>query len=177
MSGESRKMRKNCSSVSKLIDKYFDQEISQRDQEVVEKHLKECPVCLERLKFMGEVKVALQRPVMEATEKETFPWIWEKIEREIRFTPRWSLWGSITRGLGIPPLIRKKIWIPATAVAILFLLLFFPSLFKKKSSHFPLPVVEYVESKTNNVMIYELENTKVTVIWLFEESEIDSSTS
>lgn len=170
-------MRKDCSSISKLIDKYFDGETSQREQEVVEKHLKECPACLERLKFMGEVKLALQRPVMEAAEGETFPWVWEKIEKEIRFKPRWSLWESIQKGLGITPLIRKKIWIPATAVVTLLLLLFFPALFKKNSSHLPLPVVEYVESKTNNVMIYELENMKVTVIWLFEESEIDSSTS
>lgn len=159
------------------MDKYFDGETSPKEQEMAEKHLKECPACRERLKFMGEVKVALQRPVMEASEKETFPWVWEKIEREIRFKPRWSLWESIKRVFEVTPLIRKKIWIPAAAVATLLLLLLFPALFKKNSSHLPLPVVEYIESKTNNVMIYELENVKVTVIWLFEETESDSSAS
>ncbi len=159
------------------MDKYFDGETSPKEQEMAEKHLKECPACQERLKFMSEVKVALQRPVMEASEKETFPWVWEKIEREIRFKPRWSLWESIKRVFEVTPLIRKKIWIPAAAVATLLLLLLFPALFKKNSSHLPLSVVEYIESKTNNVMIYELENVKVTVIWLFEETESDSSAS
>lgn len=159
------------------MDKYFDGETSPKEQEMAEKHLKECPACRERLKFMSEVKVALQRPVMEASEKETFPWVWEKIEREIRFKPRWSLWESIKRVFEVTPLIRKKIWIPAAAVATLLLLLLSPALFKKNSSHLPLPVVEYIESKTNNVMIYELENVKVTVIWLFEETESDSSAS
>ncbi len=170
-------MRRDCSSISTLIDKYFDQETSQGEQEVVEKHLRECPACRERLKFMGEVKLALQRPVMEASEKETFPWVWEKIEREIRFKPRWSLWDFVKRRFDLTPLIGKKIWIPATVVATLLLLLFYSAPIKKNSSHLPLPVVEYIESKTNNVMIYELENVKVTVIWLFEESEIDPSAS
>lgn len=170
-------MRKDCSSISKLIDKYFDRETSQRENEVVEQHLRECAACRERLKFMDEIKVALQRPVLEASEKETFPWVWEKIEKGIKVRPRWTLWESIKREFEITPLIKKKIWIPAAVMASLFFLLFFPGLFKKNSSSPPLPVVEYIESKTNNVMIYELENVKVTVIWLFEESELESSVS
>jgi hypothetical protein len=52
-----------------------------------------------------------------------------------------------------------------------------PLLLKKSPS---LPVefgVEYVESKTNNVMVYEVEKSKVTVIWLFEGPETESTTS
>jgi len=170
-------MRKDCSSLSTLLDKYFDGETSQREQEAVETHLKQCPACQERLKFMSEIKGAFQRPVLEALEKETFPWLWEKIEREIRFKPRETLWESIKGWFEITPFLKKRVWIPATVVATLLILLISPTLFKKNSSHLPLPVVEYVESKTNNVMIYELENGKVTVIWLFEESEAESSPS
>lgn len=170
-------MGKDCSSLSTLLDKYFDGETSQREREAVEAHLKQCPACQERLKFMSEVKEAFQRPVLEALEKETFPWIWEKIEREIRFKSRETLWESIKGWFEITPFLRKRVWIPATVVAILLILLISPALFKKNSSHLSLPVVEYVESKTNNVMIYELENGKLTVIWLFEESEAESSPS
>lgn len=158
------------------MDKYFDREASQREQRVVERHLKECPACQKRLKFMGEIKVALRRPIMEATERETFPWVWEKIEREIRFKPGGTIWEAIKKGFAITPFLKKKLWIPAGVLATLLIFLVSFVLFKKTSFQPPLSVVEYIESKTNNVMIYELENSKVTVIWLFEENEVESST-
>jgi hypothetical protein len=48
-----------------------------------------------------------------------------------------------------------------------------------QKNHFlsTLSVVEYVESETYNVMVYELETPQVTVIWLFEGPEEESSTS
>jgi hypothetical protein len=49
--------------------------------------------------------------------------------------------------------------------------------FKKTPSYSGASVVEYVESETNNVMVYDLEKAKVTVIWLFEEPEEESATS
>jgi hypothetical protein len=46
-----------------------------------------------------------------------------------------------------------------------------PLLFKKITSYPSPSVVEYIESQTHNVMIYESEKAKVTVIWLFEGPE------
>jgi hypothetical protein len=67
--------------------------------------------------------------------------------------------------------------IPAVAAAVILILITAPLLYKKISSY-PVPsVVEYVESETYNVMVYELETPQVTVIWLFEDTEEESSTS
>jgi len=58
---------------------------------------------------------------------------------------------------------------------ILFLTL--PLFFKKNPSYQSADVVEYVQSDTNNVMVYESENSKVTVIWLFEEPGTETPSS
>lgn len=167
-------MKDICSSISKLLDKYFDSEASQRERSLVEKHLLECSTCRRKLKLMEGIREAIQSPVAEALEKETFPWIWEKIEREIKVKPKESFWEVVKERLEIILHLKKKIWVPVAVVTAILLILY--PLFKKNSSHFVPPVVEYVKSETHNVMIYELENVKVTVIWLFEESEMDPST-
>jgi hypothetical protein len=63
----------------------------------------------------------------------------------------------------------------ATLVVLLFITA--QIFFKKIPSYSGASVVEYVESETNNVMVYDLEKAKVTVIWLFEEPEEEVSPS
>jgi hypothetical protein len=61
---------------------------------------------------------------------------------------------------------------------VILILITAPLLFKKTTSYPSPSVVEYVESETHNVMVYEVEDSKMTVIWLFEgPEEEESSTS
>ena len=85
-------------------------------------------------------------------------------------------WETLRSWLQIPP-FQRKVWIPAVAGVAIVLLITIPLLFKKTPSYPSLSVVEYVESQTHNVMIYESENAKVTVIWLFEEPEKETPSS
>lgn len=74
-------------------------------------------------------------------------------------------------------LFPKKVWIPALAATVILILIYAPLLFKKNPSLQDQSVVEYVESKDYNVMVYETEKGKVTVIWLFEGPEEESPAS
>ena len=119
----------------------------------------------------------MRTPVEEAVQKEDFPWVWQKIGRGIQLEERPNWWKSLRSWLGMTPLHKRRVWIPAVAAMAILILIVTPLLFKKTSSY-PGPfVVEYVESQTNNVMVYESEKEKVTVIWLFEGSEMESPTS
>jgi hypothetical protein len=115
--------------------------------------------------------------VEEAVGKESFPWVWEKIEKGIQRKERLGLWDFLKSWLEVTPLLKRKILIPAVAAAVILIFITAPLLFKKTTSYATLSVVEYVESETHNVMIYELENEKVTVIWLFNGPEEEVSTS
>lgn len=170
-------MKDSCSAVSKLLEKYFDQEVTNKERSLVEAHLLDCHACQDVLRSMEKLRDLVKAPVEEAVQKEDFQWIWQKIERGIRLEERPTFWETLRSWLQISPLFQRKVWIPAVAAVAIILLITVPLLFKKTPSYPSPSVVEYVESQTHNVMVYESENTKVTVIWLFEEPEKETPSS
>jgi hypothetical protein len=170
-------MKDSCSSISKLLEKYFDQEVTNKERLLVENHLQDCPVCQNALKSMEELRILIKVPVEEAVQKEDFPWLWQKIERGIRLQEKQTWWQSLRPWLDVSPLFKKKVWIPAVATIMVLLFITTQIYFKKIPSYSGASVVEYVESETNNVMVYDLEKARVTVIWLFEEPEEEVSPS
>jgi anti-sigma factor RsiW len=171
------RMNRECSSISKLLDKYFDQEVTPEERSLVEDHLPDCSACRMALDSMKNLRFLIKNPVEEAVEKETFPWVWEKVEKGIQRKERAGLLESLWSWLDVISLRKKRVLIPAVAVAIILILVTAPLVFKKTTSYPTLSVVEYVESETYNVMVYELEAPQVTVIWLFEGPEEELSTS
>jgi len=170
-------MKNSCSSVSTVLEKYFDLEVTDEERFLVEGHLQDCPACRDALKSMEELRTLMKVPVEEAVRKEDFPWVWQKIEREIRLQKQRTWWESLRSWLDITPLFRRKVWIPAVATAAVLLFFSTQIIFKKTLSYPDVTVVEYVESQTDNVMVYQLEDPKVTVIWLFEGPEEEPTTT
>ena len=170
-------MKKECSSVSKLLEKYFDQEVTHAERSLVEGHLPDCPSCRDVLRSMERLRNFIRTPVEEAVEKEDLPWVWQKIERKIRLEEKRPWWEPVREWLDITPVLKKKVLIPVAVAAVVLILIMAPFLFEKTSSYPDPSVVEYVESETYNVMVYELETPQVTVIWLFEGPEQELSTS
>lgn len=165
-------MKDSCFSISKLLEKYFDQEVTEKERLLVEGHLQDCLACRNALKSMEELRTLIKVPVEEAIQKEEFPWVWQKIEREIR-SPQEKLtwWQSLRSWLDVSPLFKKKVWIPAVATVVILLFITAQIIFQKTPSYSDASVVEYVESQTDNVMVYQLEKPGATVIWLFEGPE------
>jgi hypothetical protein len=170
-------MKRECSSISRLLEKYFDQEVTPEERSLVEDHLPDCSACRMALDSMQNLRILIKNPVEEAVGKENFPWVWEKIEKGIQRKERLGLWDFLKSWLDVTPLLKRKILIPAVAAAVILILITAPLLYKKISSYPVQSVVEYVESETYNVMVYELETPQVTVIWLFEGPEEELSTS
>jgi hypothetical protein len=170
-------MKDSCSSVSKLLEKYFDREVTNKERFIIEGHLQDCPTCRKALKSMEQLRTLIKVPVEEAVQKEDFSWLWHKIEREIRLKEKLPWWQSLQNWLDVSPLFEKKVWIPAAVTIGVLLFITAQIFFKEIPSHSDSSVVEYVESETHNVMVYDLEKAKMTVIWLFEDLEEESSTS
>jgi anti-sigma-K factor RskA len=170
-------MKRECSSISRLLEKYFDQEVTPEERSLVEDHLPSCLGCRSALLSMENLRNLIKSPVEEAVERENFPWVWEKIERGIQQEEKPGLWESLWSWLDMISLRKKKILIPAVAAVVILILITAPLLYEKMSSYPVLSVVEYVESDTYNVMIYERETPQVTVIWLFEGPEEEPLTS
>jgi len=170
-------MKDSCSSISKLLERYFDQEVTDKERVLVEGHLHGCAACRDALKSLEGLSTIIKVPVEEAIQKEDFPWVWQKIEREIRLQKKLTWWQSLRSWIDISPLFRRKVWIPAVATVVVLLFITAQIIFKQTPSYAEASVVEYVESETDNVMVYQLEKQKVTVIWVFDEPAKDQTTS
>jgi Putative zinc-finger len=168
-------MKDSCFSISTFLEKYFDQEVTDKEKLFVEGHLQDCPTCRDVLRSMEELRTLIKVPVEEAAQKEDFPWVWQKIEREIPLQKKLTGWQSLRSWLDVSPLFKKKVWIPAAATLMVLLFITGQIIFRKTPSYPDASVVEYLESSTYNVMVYQLEEPKVTVIWLFEGPEKELS--
>ena len=139
-------MKNYCSSVSKLLEKYLDQEVTKEEKSLVEGHLQDCVACRDALHSMERFRNLIKSPVEEAVERENFPWVWQKIEKGIRLEERPTVWESLRSWLDITPLLKKRVMIPAVAAVVILILITAPLLFKKTTSYPSPSVVEYVES-------------------------------
>jgi anti-sigma factor RsiW len=169
-------MKDSCSHPLKLLGKYLDGEATDHEKELVGNHLRECQACQAELNSMRELHTLVATPVEEAAQQEDFPWVWQKIERRIQAQEKPSWLQSLREWLSLSPFLRRRVWVPALAVALLVVATA-PFLMKITSSPAAASVVVYVESQTNNVMVYESETGPETavVIWLFEEPDEESS--
>jgi len=171
-------MKDSCLSISRLLEKYFDREVTDDERLLAEGHLQDCPDCRNALRSMEELRTLMRFPAEEAVQKEDFPWVWQKIEREIRRAQeKVTWWQSLHSWLDVSPLFKRKVWIPAAATLVVLLLITAQIILKKTPSYSEASVVEYVESQTNNVMVYQSEKPEVTVIWLFEGPEKEQTTT
>jgi anti-sigma factor RsiW len=164
-------MKNACSSVSRLLGKYFDKEANEKEKLLIEGHLRDCSTCRESLRSMEKLRALLKVPVEHALQKENFPWVWQKIEKEIRLQKKPNWRQSLASWLDVSTLLRRRVWIPAAAALVVLLLITAQIIFKKPPSYGGASVVEYLDSPTYNVMVYQSEEPKVTVIWLFEGPE------
>jgi hypothetical protein len=120
---------------------------------------------------MGEIRDLMKAPVEEAVGKEDFPWVWQNIQRAIRIEEKPGWLENLRSSLPLSLFLRRKVWVPVLALIAVAVFITAPFVFEEIPSSPGLPVVEYVNSDTHNVMIYQMEKAKVTVIWVFEGPE------
>jgi len=130
----SEKMKDSCSSISKLLERYFDQE-----SRIGKESLWKATFTVVRpagcAKVPGGTEHIYKSSVEAAIQKEDFPWVWQKIEREIRLQKKLTWWQSLRSWIDISPLFRRKVWIPAVATVVVLLLITAQIILKK-----PLPM-------------------------------------
>jgi anti-sigma factor RsiW len=170
-------MKDRCSQISRLLEKYFDREATTKERSLVEKHLPTCSACSEALRSMGNLRDMIKIPVEEAAQMEDFQWVWQKIKRGIEADEKPAWWEALSPRIDLLSVFRRRVWIPAVAAIVILILVAFPFFLKKISSPSDASVVEYVESPDYNVMVYQSEEGKETVIWLLDGPEQEATPS
>ena len=114
-------MKAPCFPASELLEKYFDQEVTDEERALVEGHLRGCASCQDVLKSLNELRHLIKAPVEEALRKEQFEWVWQSIREKIRQEEKFTLWKSVQSWIHPSRFFQRTVWIPA-AVATLILI-------------------------------------------------------
>lgn len=157
--------RRRCNQ--DLISRFHDMELSSEESARVESHIQTCPSCrktLEELKrISGQLKAhiiekssgigdrAVERYVLEGIRKRKAPW-WIR---------------------GKDALLRKKLLIPATAVATLAMVLF--TVLRAPVPVGPSAIVSSVSGDVLSIVILETPKTRQTILWFSEKPERQDS--
>jgi hypothetical protein len=122
-------MKGPCFPASELLEKYFDQEVTDEERALVEGHLKGCASCQDVLKSLNELRHLIKAPVEEALRKEEFEWVWQRIREKIREEEKLTLWEPLQSWIHPSHFFQKNVWIPAAVTALIFItiLLIFPT--------------------------------------------------
>jgi len=59
-------MKDSCSSVSKLLEKYFDREVTEKERSFVEGHLRDCLPCQSEKRTMEKLRDWVKTTIEEA---------------------------------------------------------------------------------------------------------------
>lgn len=174
-------MKSQCRHIGGLIERYHDNELSERERKEVEGHLSTCTECKRELKSLEGLSVLVREYGSSAAEGETFEKVWHGVRSEIGEA-------AVEVGLALPRRARlalptnkvrhslRLLYRPLLATALLTLLvlvwLFYPDKTKELSeTKAGLVVVESVESSPGGVMVFNTNGGSVAVIWLFEIEE------
>ena len=49
-----------CDEIKKMISPYFDNELCEKDSQFVEKHLEQCPVCMQELEKIKQLSLFIK---------------------------------------------------------------------------------------------------------------------
>ncbi len=168
-------MRDQCRHIEGLIERYHDNELSERQREEIENHLSTCIDCKRELESLEGLSVLIREYGSSATEEGTFEKVWYGVREGMRDTtvgaihelplPRNKVWHSVK-------LLYRPLLVAALLVLLVLAWLLYPDKTKELSeTKSGLVVVESVESSPGGVIVFNTNGGSVAVIWLFEIEE------
>ncbi len=167
-----------CEAVRKSLGPWLDGELQHAEADKIQKHVDECPTCLEEKRRFLSLQISLERVLETEASRLAFEPFWNGVRQRISDdkAQRVRFLDRIRRAL--PP--QRLAW--AIPLVIIFFLgvfslqQFFPK-WRRGSNKSNLAAVESVDGHGFNVAVFRESKTKTTVIWLYQNQEEEDEPS
>jgi predicted anti-sigma-YlaC factor YlaD len=170
---------KSCESIRESLGAWFDGELDRAESEKIRAHLEECAACKEERRQLEKLEGALKCVLDFAASRTAFEPFWSDLKERIAEKRAWhENLGDWLRSTFRGPRVAWAI--PAVILLLLGGLSvgsFFPGLriFGQRNNF---ASVESIDAHGRNVALLREDETKTTVIWLYQNPEgEDDSTS
>ena len=164
---------KSCDEIRELLGAWVDGELGRAEADAVHLHVEGCSVCSEERRQLDKLNVSIksalvsQRPI-------AFEPFWRGVERRINEKNSWrDEWMDRLRGAFGRPNLAWSI----PAVIGLALVLYSLGVWKEETPRNNFAAVESIDAYGRNVALLRENETRTTVIWLYQNQEGDNEAS
>jgi anti-sigma factor RsiW len=166
---------RTCGDIRELLGVWLDGELSPRDAEGVRLHLQNCTQCNSELRQLERLHSSLKSLIESNGPRVAFEPFWRGVQERIAEKKPWHRgaveWARSTlAGPGLAWAIPAVILVVLSVVSL-------NSVWKLLGQRNNFAAVESIDAHGRNVALLREDETKTTVIWLYQnqEGEDDSS--
>jgi len=163
---------KDCEQVQDRLGAWIDGELSPTDSESVGNHLGGCADCRTAQQRLEKMNSALRRVLAADADKIEFTPFWQNVEQGIKEKRRWYArvqdWGGSV--FAAP----RTAWAVPAAIAIVLVAISASSYLSKwrgGNVRNNFASVDSIDAYGRSVALLREDDTKTTVIWLFQNQE------
>jgi len=164
---------KSCDEVRELLGAWGDGELDRAEAEAVRLHVEGCSECAEERRQLDKLNVSIKSMLMSQPPIAFEPF-WGGLERRISERRSWRPdWLDRLR----IPLGKPNLAWSIPALIGLALVLYSLGVWKDQTPRNNLAAVESIDAYGRNVALLRENETRTTVIWLYQNQEDDNETS
>ena len=165
----------DCGFIRVSLGRFLDGELSDSEAQMVRLHLENCPLCDAERRQMEKLESSLKSLLLSNGPPIAFEPFWDGIRERIAARRNWrediKEWG---RSIFIRPGLA---WTVPAVIAILLAMVSLESFWKSGAQRNNFAAVESIDAHGRNVALLREDETKTTVIWLYQNQESENESS
>ena len=163
---------KNCDSTRESLGAWLDGELDRAESEAVRVHLEGCVACKEERRQLEKLQVALKSVLDSEASRIAFPPFWSSVQQRITEKSAWR--EDLVDWLRLVFSGPRIAWAIPAVILLLLGVLSGDSLvsgFRNFGQRNNFASVESIDAYGRNVALLREDETKTTVIWLYQNQE------
>jgi predicted anti-sigma-YlaC factor YlaD len=160
-----------CDRIQESLERWLDGELDAVETENVRAHVAGCATCSAARQRFEKIEGALKQVFVVEAPKVEFTSFWHELDRRIHRKIPWyrGLLDRVRGWEGTP----RSAWAVPVLIALLLALFSVESYFPFWRSRNNLATVVSIDSHGRNVALLREDESKTTVIWLYQNQEDD----
>jgi hypothetical protein len=165
----------DCGKTRALLDGYHDRQLRGRKFDEVSEHLRQCENCSGELEKLQCISRVLKEHYDGAVAREDLSQVWTRVDAAVGASDVYgseSLLERLVRILWIP----RPAWaaVGAVAIAIVLALAYLPGDKQAPVLAANECIIDSVDAEDCSVMVYEIGDSKMMVIWVMEQQPLQT---
>ncbi len=169
---------KTCDDIRPVLGAWLDGELSAAESEAVRGHVAVCAICAEERRQLEKLQAVMKSVFATEADRIAFEPFWRGVRDRIENRKAWpvELVDWVRSAVGAPLLVWA---VPAVIVILIGVFSFNPFW---SGSRWGMPqnnyaAVESIDAHGRNVALLREDETKTTVIWLYQNPEGENETT